>query len=284
MQNILLYSEYNILLEEQRILVNIDNYFELLNEGFVRKVINEAKKVLIDVINYFTKAKELTKEFLNKVTKFMLSIYEKMKPEKKDKATKTFNMLTNHIGKTISNNVDEETSKEAVEEALSAALEMGMLDKDDLINSFKENKDDVIKLIKETVSNKLEKAKQEILSDLEDVDEKISKDSNILKKISLFAAGSTTMLVFGLIDNLGLFMGMEGVEKWVIEQGFDSQVAAGLGNTFSDALGAILGGAVMALVFKLTGVKGEGTTAEQIVGVTVGCLLPVFGKILFMVL
>ena len=89
------------------------------------------------------------------------------------------------------------------------------------------------------------------------------------------------MLVFGIIDNLGLFIGMDAIETSIIEMGFDSQVAAGFGNTFSDALGALLGGAVSWTLYKTLGLKGEGNTTQQFVGVIVGCLIPVSIKILF---
>lgn len=93
------------------------------------------------------------------------------------------------------------------------------------------------------------------------------------------------MMVFGIIDNLGLFMGMSAVEEWIMKKGFDSQVAAGIGNTFSDALGVMLGGVVSAALYKLLKVKKEETTFwQKLVGVVIGCMLPVLVKIVIVTL
>ena len=103
----------------------------------------------------------------------------------------------------------------------------------------------------------------------------------ILNSLKNFAIGSSGPMVFGLIDNGGLFLGMSFVEDAVLSAGFDSQVAAGIGNTFSDALGALAGGSVTYILFKTLKVKGEGSTAQQFVGVIVGCMIPVVIKVLY---
>ena len=93
------------------------------------------------------------------------------------------------------------------------------------------------------------------------------------------------MAVFGMIDNLGLFMGMAAVENWVMGIGFDAQVAAGIGNTFSDMLGVLLGGVVSAGLFKLLKVKPDDVTfIQNLVGITIGCMIPVIIKVIITIL
>lgn len=278
------YSTYTSTLEEKRIMSQIDFVLEMINEGIVDTAKEKVKKIIRDIIQFFSTAKKLTSKFLNKVAKFFSVVLDKMKPEKKEKVNKELGMLIDHVGRTISGNVDKQTAKSAVEKALDSALQQGILDKDNMTASFKNHKDEIIKIIREKMSEELEKAKEEVLRNLEEVDEKVNKKMGIGKKASIFAIGSVTMMVFGMIDNLGLFLGMSGIEDWITKMGFDAQVSAGLGNTFSDVLGAVLGGAVMYLVTKITKRKGEGTAAQQVVGVTVGCLLPVIGKVIFSVI
>jgi uncharacterized membrane protein len=84
------------------------------------------------------------------------------------------------------------------------------------------------------------------------------------------------MIVFGIIDNLGLFVGMDFIEDYVINNGYNSLVAAGIGNTFSDIVGALFGGIIASFLFKLLKVEEDSiTTLHQVVGVTIGCMIPV---------
>jgi hypothetical protein len=107
--------------------------------------------------------------------------------------------------------------------------------------------------------------------------------SKVIENIKIFSIGASFMMVFGIIDNLGLFMGMSVVEEWIMKKGFDSQVAAGIGNTFSDMLGVMLGGVVSAALYKLLKVKKEETTFwQKLVGVFIGCLLPVIVKVVIL--
>lgn len=104
--------------------------------------------------------------------------------------------------------------------------------------------------------------------------------SKSLEAIKNFTVGASFMIVFGIIDNVGLFIGMEVVEDKLMTLGYDSQIAAGIGNTFSDALGALMGGIVAVSLHKLLKIKGEGTIPQQFIGVIIGCLIPVAVKIL----
>lgn len=102
-----------------------------------------------------------------------------------------------------------------------------------------------------------------------------------VNRVKIFIVGSTFYIVFGIIDNLGLFIGMKGVEDFIISLGLSYKVAAGLGNTFSDAIGALSGGIVAATMYKILKVRGAGTITEKTVGVIIGCLIPVIFLILY---
>lgn len=100
-------------------------------------------------------------------------------------------------------------------------------------------------------------------------------------KFKNFCVGASGPMAFGLIDNGGLFIGMSFVEDAVIKAGYDSQIAAGFGNTFSDAIGALAGGMVTSILYKVLKVKGESNITQQFVGVIIGCLIPVFAKMAY---
>jgi len=56
------------------------------------------------------------------------------------------------------------------------------------------------------------------------------------------AAGLAFGIVFGFIDNAGLFFGMDALDTYIQQYfGEDKKVAAGIGNTFSDVVGAFAG-------------------------------------------
>lgn len=84
------------------------------------------------------------------------------------------------------------------------------------------------------------------------------------------------MTVFGIIDNLGLLVGMNAIENFIKSIGYSSLVAAGIGNMFSDVIGAICGGIISSILYKILKIEGSGTILQQTVGVCVGCMIPVF--------
>ena len=102
----------------------------------------------------------------------------------------------------------------------------------------------------------------------------------MIEYIKRFGVGASFMMVFGLVDNLGLFVGMAAIENWITRMGFDAQIAAGIGNTFSDMIGVMFGGIISTALYKLLKIKGEGTMIQSLVGVTIGCMLPVIIKII----
>lgn len=104
--------------------------------------------------------------------------------------------------------------------------------------------------------------------------------SKMLNSLKVFLVGSTFMIIFGIIDNLGLFFGMDFIENYVISKGYTSLIAAGIGNAFSDAIGALIGGSIATFLYKLLKIKDKVSTAQQFVGVIIGCMIPVIVAIL----
>ena len=93
-------------------------------------------------------------------------------------------------------------------------------------------------------------------------------------KIKPFVAGTTFMVVFGIIDNLFLILGMEWLE--LIIPNINATVNGGIGNTISDAIGVVFGVAISTTVSKLLNVKEEATTfSQQLIGIIIGCLIPI---------
>jgi len=180
----------------------------------------------------------------------------------------------------IINNISPSNVAPAIQEALEEAEQKGYLTKE------KQDFSKIAVLIKDKVSNILKPQKSKVKSELLRLDNQITAGvtvtGGLLEKFKKFLVGASFTFVFGLIDNLGLFLGMGIMEEYVVKMGYDAQVAAGLGNTFSDALGALAGGWISVILYKLLKVKGEGSSVEQVVGVIAGCLIPVFIKMAIM--
>ena len=93
--------------------------------------------------------------------------------------------------------------------------------------------------------------------------------------------GMTSGLIFGFIDNFGLFTGMEILDPILklLPGAGDPNVFAGYGNTFSDMVGAFLGtfgGRYVADRFN----EDEYPMWSEAVGVFIGCLVGILaGKL-----
>ena len=88
----------------------------------------------------------------------------------------------------------------------------------------------------------------------------------------------TSGFVFGLIDNGGLFFGMDALEPLFEKYFPDGQhdlVKSGLGNTFSDAVGGFMGTFVGTIVQNVTRIDEYPFWAEA-VGLVLGCLVGVY--------
>jgi hypothetical protein len=90
--------------------------------------------------------------------------------------------------------------------------------------------------------------------------------------IAAILTGMTANLVFGMIDNGGLFFGMSALDPFLPS---GELTRAGLGNTFSDGLGAFLGSFSGVIIRKLTKIEDTPLWADA-VGIVVGCLLGLY--------
>lgn len=92
--------------------------------------------------------------------------------------------------------------------------------------------------------------------------------------------GITFGVVFGFIDNAGLWIGLDTLSKYM-PGGLKMQSA--LGNTYSDFIGSILG-TVVSLVAKdaFGDIEENAPIWSNTIGIFIGCLLGiVFGKLFF---
>ena len=97
--------------------------------------------------------------------------------------------------------------------------------------------------------------------------------------------GMVSGMVFGFIDNAGLFFGMDALDgplKKAFPTGEGAPLAslhelmvAGWGNTYSDALGSFLSVFIGRIVADKTGVTNTPLWAESI-GLVIGCILGIY--------
>ena len=92
-------------------------------------------------------------------------------------------------------------------------------------------------------------------------------------------SGLLFSVTFGVIDNLGLMLGMEGNPFLSPSQ---NPVLSGMwGNTFSDFLGAVLGVAVSRLFLWVFKIEPKEYIWSEVIGITLGCLIPIGAYMLF---
>ena len=81
-------------------------------------------------------------------------------------------------------------------------------------------------------------------------------------------------MVFGFIDNAGMFFGMDALEPFLPAEGF---VAAGIGNTYSSVLGAFLAAFLSNVIKISTGVESVPAWSDAagiLVGAVAGIYIP----------
>ena len=81
------------------------------------------------------------------------------------------------------------------------------------------------------------------------------------------------MITFGIVDNAFLFIGMD-ISPF-LNVYTDPMLSAMWGNTFSDLIGAVIGVIIASLFKKMFDVKPSVHLLVEIIGVTVGCLIPI---------
>jgi hypothetical protein len=84
--------------------------------------------------------------------------------------------------------------------------------------------------------------------------------------------GMASGMVFGFIDNAGLFLGMDVLEPFLSNSPL---IKAGQGNTFSDVIGTFLGTFIGLYIKNETGINQSPIWADAL-GVFIGCLIGVY--------
>lgn len=97
-------------------------------------------------------------------------------------------------------------------------------------------------------------------------------NSNSMPSSKSIIVGMMSGIVFGFVDNAGLFFGMDALDPYLPG---GELTKAGLGNTYSDALGSFLSVFIGTLIQKSTGVENTPLWADT-VGIIVGCLLGIW--------
>ena len=82
--------------------------------------------------------------------------------------------------------------------------------------------------------------------------------------------GMASGAVFGFIDNAGLYFGMSNLDPYMKE--YTENARAGLGNTFSDALGSFISVFIGMMIQKWSGINSSPIWAESL-GLILGCLI-----------
>jgi hypothetical protein len=115
-------------------------------------------------------------------------------------------------------------------------------------------------------------------------DEVLQNNPDLTKRYTFVKviAGLAFGIVFGFIDNAGLFFGMDALDPYIKRNfGDDDKLSAGIGNTFSDVIGAFAGafaGNVMESYMKKSFPKDIDDCVStplwaDSVGIFIGCVL-----------
>ena len=107
------------------------------------------------------------------------------------------------------------------------------------------------------------------------------------KTINRILSVTVAFIIFGFIDNFLMVLFGDIIDNWFISLGVtNTMLAAGLGNTFSDAVGIMSGRYVEKIVqMKLPPIEEGDLTKRQIVisetlGIIIGCLIGLFPLLL----
>ena len=90
------------------------------------------------------------------------------------------------------------------------------------------------------------------------------------------------MVVFGIIDNGIMVLAGSALDEWLKGFGFSTMLAAGIGNTISDAVGVLSGSIVARMVWKSFGKVTETEIGDGVflfgetLGIVVGCIIGLF--------
>ena len=197
----------------------------------------------------------------------------------KEYSAAIYNLCEEKLGEYWQEKIKEASTEAFHEFAREKRMPEG---KEEKIEWFKIHQKELSKVLKEKILTHPE------LEDVKGVFEKELKEGAIYNEIrdrldvklswaeaKKFMIGGSFMFVFGMVDNLGIFVGMAAVEDAIVGVGLSASIASGISNTFSDEVGVVLAWPVALLLSKFFQVKGEGTFGQQFVMITAGCMLPV---------
>ena len=110
-------------------------------------------------------------------------------------------------------------------------------------------------------------------SELQENGEVLITQLTLVKILASMAFG----VIFGFIDNAGLFFGMDALDPYVKKISSDSKVSAGIGNTYSDVIGAFAGSFAGSIVQQMLKSQlpycFEGPLWAEATGIFLGCIL-----------
>lgn len=101
-----------------------------------------------------------------------------------------------------------------------------------------------------------------------------------IKDTKAIIGGMITYFIFGFIDNLGLFVGMDSLDPIFGKMGLGELQNAGAGNTFSDFIGAFVGSSIGNMTLNYMGVEETPLWTEP-AAIILGCLVGVIVPSLF---
>lgn len=87
------------------------------------------------------------------------------------------------------------------------------------------------------------------------------------------------MIVFGIMDNGIMVVAGSSIDEYIHQFGFSTMLSAGIGNTFSDAVGVMSGSLVARWVWKSFGKVQEEDIGSglfmfgETLGIVIGCLI-----------
>lgn len=87
------------------------------------------------------------------------------------------------------------------------------------------------------------------------------------------------MIVFGIMDNGIMVLAGSAIDDYIKSFGYSTMLSAGIGNTFSDAVGVLSGSIVARMVWKSFGKVTEEDVGDGVflfgetLGIVVGCLI-----------
>ena len=91
--------------------------------------------------------------------------------------------------------------------------------------------------------------------------------------VRILLLSMVSAMVFGFIDNAGLFFGMSALDPYLPGGELEK---AGWGNTFSDGVGAFMGAFIAKIIALVSGFDGQGPIYGDFLGVILGFIIGIY--------